>query len=88
MEFPPSVEVYKGWNLIGHYEIENKTSYCALFSLVNTYRGFPKWSALYGYKNKNFIPLDLDDEMNPGKGYWLEVDVEDSYSASTACYTY
>jgi hypothetical protein len=85
---PPSVELDKGWNLIGHYGIIPKQAYCSLFSLVDTQEGFPRWSALWGYNTAldRFRPLDSFDKTFPGKGYWIEMDVEDEYSPATTCW--
>jgi len=86
---PPSVDLQEGWNLIGRYGLaEDQSAYCALFSLVDTSVGFPRWSALYGYDNENkeFKNLGVNDPTNPGEGYWIEMDVKDTYSPSTICW--
>jgi hypothetical protein len=84
---PPSVELDKGWNLIGHYGLLAKKVYCSLFSLVDTQQGFPRWSALWGYDSGEFKSLNnLADSTSPGKGYWIEMDVEDEYSPATTCW--
>jgi len=86
---PSSVELDTGWNLIGRYGvIENQPAYCALFSLVDTQQGFPRWSSLWGYSSGSFIPLEGWSWTNPGEGYWIEMDVEDFYSPSSVCYGY
>ncbi len=88
-ETPSSFDLDKGWNLIGYYGVASpKSAYCSLFSLVDTSIGFPRWSALYGYDSgsQDFVPLGTEDDMNAGKGYWLEMDVEDSYSPSSSCW--
>ena len=85
---PPSIEIARGWNLIGHYGTESKEVYCSLLSLVDTQQGFPRWSSLWGYDNPSqaFIPLNfLQDSTHPGKGYWMEIDVDESYSPSSGC---
>jgi hypothetical protein len=86
---PPSVELDKGWNLIGYYGTSSpKQAYCSLFSLVDTQEGFPRWSALWGYNtiSDEFVPLKSVSYMEAGKGYWIEMDVEDQYSPSTTCW--
>ncbi len=85
---PSSFELEKGWNLIGHYGLPSKPAYCSLFSLVDTQQGFPRWSSLWGYNsdNQRFRPLSASDLTYAGKGYWVEMDVEDSYSPSSICY--
>ena len=88
---PPSRDLQQGWNLIGRYGLdEDQTAYCALFSLVDTTIGHPRWSALYSYDaegiNDHFVPLDVDSLTNPGEGYWIEMDVEDTYSPATVCW--
>jgi len=88
---PPSRELQKGWNLIGHYGTEEKSVYCSLFSLIDTSVGYPRWSALFGYDapSDNFISLNAmnpGDKTKPGKGYWIEMDVDDLYSPATTCW--
>jgi hypothetical protein len=85
---PPSVELDKGWNLIGHYGTSPKPAYCSLFSLVDTQEGFPRWSALWGYNtgSDDFFPLGSLTPTFPGKGYWVEMDVQDEYSPATTCW--
>lgn len=84
---PPSQNLEKGWNLIGHYGTEDKSAYCALYSLVDTTVPMPRWSSLYEYNTNSaqFVGLEYYDTMYPGQGYWLEIDVEESYSPATAC---
>ena len=85
---PPARPIQPGWNLIGHYGTVEKSSYCSLFSLVDTQEGHPRWSALFGYNavTDHFEWLDAGDNTEPGKGYWLEMDVEDTYGPSTICW--
>jgi hypothetical protein len=85
---PPSRPVVKGWNLIGHYGLDEKSAYCSLLSLVDTNIGHPRWSALFGYDavSDEFESLNTLDTTYPGKGYWVEMDVDDSYSPATACF--
>ena len=86
---PSSVELDKGWNLIGRYGlVPNQPAYCALFSLVDTQEGFPRWSALWGYNSasQSFVPFSEFSLTNPGEGYWVEMDVKDNYSPSSVCY--
>lgn len=101
---PPSKKVVHGWNLIGYYGTEGETgyynpvgsgrsAYCALYSLVDTTIGHPKWSSLVSYwEPYNGIPptyqwiyLDTFNNMDPGAGYWLEIDVTDTYTFASAC---
>jgi len=85
---PPSRQLQEGWNLIGHYGTDEKEVYCSLFSLVDTTIGHPRWSALYSYdaSSDQFNTLDVWDNTYPGEGYWIEMDVEDTYSPATACW--
>jgi hypothetical protein len=84
---PPSVNLNEGWNLIGYYGTSTpKQAYCSLFSLVDTQQGFPRWSALWGYDSSSFVPLNSWSYMEAGKGYWIEMDVEDQYSPATTCW--
>jgi hypothetical protein len=88
---PPSRQLQKGWNLIGRYGLtEDQTAQCALFSLVDTTIGHPRWSALYSYNavSDQFMPLSQTSLTNPGEGYWVEMDVEDNYSPATACWKF
>ena len=71
--------------------------YCSLNSLIDTQRGFPRWSSLWGYDNCGedvayWHQLESctgehwsDNRMYAGKGYWIEMDVRDSYAPATNC---
>jgi len=73
--------------------------YCSLNSLVDTQEGYPKWSSLWSYincGNHNAQWLGLNacaddspqacmDRMYAGRGYWVEMDVLDSYAPATTC---
>ena len=71
--------------------------YCSLNSLVDTQRGLPRWSSLWGYDNCGedvayWHQLEScadehwdDNRMYAGKGYWIEMDVKDSYAPATNC---
>jgi len=84
---PPQVDLTKGWNLVGHYGLPPKPVYCSLSSLIDTTIGYPRWSALFGYdaSANSFISLGTGDLTNFGRGYWLEMDVDDGYNPSTTC---
>jgi hypothetical protein len=97
---PPSKKLVHGCNLIGYFGAENqtgyygpygkgKTSYCALYSLIDTVIGHPRWSALVTYWEPDnpyqWKDLDLYNRMDPGAGYWVEMDVNDTYTYSTVC---
>ncbi len=68
---------------------------CELGSLVDTTVGYPEWSSLWTYwepfndDNNNqtslWIPVHTNDRMDAGAGYWLEINVPESYSPSTMC---
>jgi hypothetical protein len=72
-------------------------TYCSLNSLINTQQGFPRWSSLWGYDNcgndvaywhelESCISDQWSDNMlYAGKGYWIEMDVKDSYAPATNC---
>jgi len=98
---PPSKELTSGWNLIGYYGKNSHTqyngpvgsgqpSYCELYSLIDTTVGYPKWSSLVTYweeDNPNqWKYLNQNDNMDPGAGYWIEMNEPESYSFSTTCY--
>ncbi|MCX6821133.1 MAG: hypothetical protein NT016_04280 [Candidatus Aenigmarchaeota archaeon] len=96
---PPQKQLVHGWNLIGYYDTDGllsyngpfgygRTSYCALQSLVDTQIGYPRWSSLLTYWqpiSPTWKYLDTMDKMDPGAGYWLEIDVADTYAFSTTC---
>ncbi|MFH0928895.1 MAG: hypothetical protein V1818_00900 [Candidatus Aenigmatarchaeota archaeon] len=77
--------------------IASRPVYCALNSLVDTHIGFPRWSSLYAYNNygnddAGWDPMDAcvggfwnTEYMNPGQGYWIEMDVSDGYAPATNC---
>lgn len=72
-------------------------TYCALNSLVDTQEGYPRWSSLWSYINcgnhhSKWVGLDTcanehgcTDRMYAGRGYWIEIDVEDMYAPATTC---
>jgi len=63
-------------------------AYCALYSLVDTASGLTEWSSLVTYWQPDSYPwkyLDECNTMNPGAGYWIEMDVEEGYAPATAC---
>lgn len=74
-------------------EYYGNSVFCSLNSLVDTQHGYPRWSALWGYVNCGidstyWIPLSLCGDYNKmyaGKGYWIEMDVEDLYAPATNC---
>ncbi|RLG13602.1 MAG: hypothetical protein DRN66_03880 [Candidatus Nanohalarchaeota archaeon] len=96
---PPSKKVVPGWNLIGYYGTSGELgyngpvgngdcAYCTLYSLVDTVFGTERWSSLvtyWGPDSPSWKYLGLYDEMDAGAGYWMEIDVEDTYSFSTSC---
>ena len=66
-----------------------KQAKCALASLVDTNNGYPKWSSLFTYwepYNPNqIVALNSTSSMDPGAGYWMDIDVAETYSLSTTC---
>ncbi|MCK5040180.1 MAG: YncE family protein [Candidatus Aenigmarchaeota archaeon] len=96
---PPSKKVVPGWNLIGYYGTDGELgyygpnengdpTYCALYSLIDTVIGNPRWSSLVTYWGPNNPPwkyMYAKNNMDAGAGYWMEIDVEDTYSFSTFC---
>jgi len=74
--------------------------YCALNSLVNTQEGYPQWSSLWSYINcgdhiAGWVGLNacaddddmqtIFDRMYAGRGYWVEMAVQDLYAPATTC---
>lgn len=73
--------------------------YCALNSLIDTQEGYPRWSGVWSYINCGdhmtvWLGLNacadrslqqLLDRMYAGRGYWVELDVEDIYAPATTC---
>ncbi len=97
---PPERSLAPGWNLIGYYGTEGmpgyygpyengKPVYCALYSLIDTMVGHPRWSALVTYwepyNPHQWVYLESEDHMDPGAGYWIEMDVADLYTFTTEC---
>jgi len=62
---------------------------CALGSLVDTHVGMIRWSSLWTYwepfNPDQWIGMNEWTNMDPGAGYWLEIDVNDLYAPSTTC---
>ena len=75
--------------------------YCSLNSLIDTQEGYPRWSSLWSFVNcgnhdAEWVGLNTcADPDNPvqtmlsrmyaGRGYWLELDLEDMYAPATTC---
>jgi hypothetical protein len=81
----------------GNYKYGNYV-YCALNTLVDTQQGFPRWGSLWSYDNcgnettAHWNKLEscankywTEDKMYAGKGYWIEMDVKDSYAPASNC---
>ena len=86
-------EYLDGYDSCGDYYEFGNYAYCALNSLVDTQEGYPRWGSLLGYDNcgehdTDWVTLDLCDNMYAGKGYWIEIDVEDGYAPATVCLDY
>ena len=64
---PPSRNLVAGWNLIGHYGLEEKSIDDALYSLVNKASESETWSAIWP-------SLLGETKMEPKQGYWLAID--------------
>jgi hypothetical protein len=97
---PPQRQLVHGWNLIGYYGTygllsyngpvgAGDVSYCALWSLIDTTSGYPRWSSLETYWEPYnpdvWVTLSAYQNMDPGAGYWIEMDVPDTYTFSTVC---
>ena len=98
---PPNRELKEGWNLIGYYGTEGqmgyygpdgngKPAYCALYTLVGT-NLVPKWSSLLTYwepdnpEQWKEYGIILDNNLDPGAGYWIHLKEDGDYAPSTAC---
>ena len=67
-------------------------AYCALYSLRNVNDGLlnpTNWNALVTYweldNPDQWKELGLCKEMDPGAGYWIAMDSEDTYNPQTVC---
>lgn len=82
------INLEEGWNLIGHYGTAEKTSYCSLFRLVDG--SGPLWRNLLGYNPdpsvQNLFEIDLDENTEPGRGYWIDMTKGATYRPSSICY--
>jgi hypothetical protein len=62
---------------------------CSLNSLTDTGQGYPLWSSLYTYwepyNPDQWEFRDFYDYMDPGAGYWIEINEDDLYAWSTTC---
>jgi len=97
---PPNRKLAKGWNLIGYHGNNGlqeyngpwgngKPAYCALYSIVKT-NLIPLWSSLLTYWQPDpdqwkELGIILENEMDPGAGYWIHMKEEGDYAPSTAC---
>jgi hypothetical protein len=70
---PPQRTLIPGWNLVGHYGVNEKEACQALYSLVNTQSMSARWSMLYYYDalEGRFYSVDTCNSMSPGYGYWI-----------------
>ena len=83
----------------GRYVYGDKI-YCALSSLIDTQEGYPRWSSVWSYincgnHNDGWLGLNacadpnnmqtMVDRMYAGRGYWVEMDVQDLYAPATTC---
>jgi len=67
---PPQRILRPGWNLIGHYGVDSRSAYCALYPIYIQNR----WSQpLWGYRNGSFFQVYGRDIMEPGYGYWIAI---------------
>jgi len=83
-------EYLDGYDECGYYYEYGNYVECALNSLVDTQQGYPRWSLLMGYDNcgnhvTKWISLNICDKMYAGKGYWIEMDVNDIYAPASVC---
>ena len=72
---------------------DGKEAYNALQSLVNTFIGFPKWSSLWTYwepyntdgnpGTSVWVPFSECESLDPGAGYWIEMDEGETYVIPT-----
>ena len=74
-------------------------AYCALYSLVNTEQGYPKWDAVWNYINcgdhhdawigiNTCVGDGLEATLSrlyAGRGYWIHLDEADEYGPATTC---
>jgi len=83
-------EYLDGYDSCGYYYDYGNYVYCSLSSLVDTQEGFPRWSSLMGFDNcgndnTTWVSLNVCDNVYAGKGYWIEMDVDDIYAPATTC---
>jgi len=83
-------EYLEGYDSCGYYYEHGNYVYCSLNSLVDTQVGFPRWSSLMGYDNcgdhiANWVNLNVCNNTYAGKGYWIEMDINDIYAPATTC---
>ncbi len=83
---------YGGPDPMMPYMRESKEAYCALYSLRNLDGGLLKptnWNALVGYwepdNPRQWEEYGLCGELDPGAGYWIAMDAEDTYNRETVC---
>ncbi|MBU0894241.1 MAG: hypothetical protein KKF48_02310 [Nanoarchaeota archaeon] len=78
----------------GYYGPDNNgnSAYCTLYSLRNLDGGLFKptnWNSLLTYweldNPDQWYEYGLCDEMDPGAGYWIAMDTEDTYNPETVC---
>jgi len=70
---PPSYIVHAGWNLIGFLSMDDVEAEVYLGEA-----GQGNMRAMYGFDESTgyYEPITLDDDLDPGNGYWLAISVD------------
>ena len=87
---PPQLQLYKGWNLIGHVATiplsidDGGYSDFSSIAGLDTPAGGHKFAQILGWTGDDWItyPMGTLREMHPGQGYWILME-EDGFLFGT-----
>jgi hypothetical protein len=77
-----SISLSAGWNLVGYNSLNSTSTTDAMSSVVGN------WNSVWSYENGNWKRYDLNGPdflndltiMEPGKGYWIDMKLSDTWS--------
>ena len=77
-----SIPLVSGWNLVGYNSLSSKSTTEAMNSIDGN------WNSVWSYENGNWKRYDLTGPdflndltiMEPGKGYWIDMKLSDTWS--------
>jgi len=71
-DVPPEVTLTNGWNLIGHYGLNDDVNVDGAFSSLE-FGEDDYWNNVLTVEDGKFVSLDETDELEPTEAYWLSI---------------